>query len=461
MAQEIIKPRILKGFRDSLPPQEIPKRRLIQALTETFESFGFVPIDTPSLEYTEVLLGKGGGETDKQVYRFEDNGGRDISLRFDLTVPFARYMAQHRSELYQPFKRYHIDKVWRGENTQKGRYREFTQCDFDLVGVDSASADFEILMLMRESLARLGAGDFQIRLSHRGLFNQLLHRLGLERFSQEILRTVDKLAKIGPEKTALQLEEICQDGEADAKGASSRILDFIQPRATWGETLANMEELAGPPPASAPDSENGAGRIREIFAMAQTVGIDGNLILDPSITRGLDYYTGVVFESFLTDLPAIGSVCSGGRYNNLAGLYSKEDIPGVGASVGLDRLLAAMDELNRLEHSGSPSEVLIINMDSGLQGHYHQLAARLRREGYRCEVYPEPKKLGPQFKLAEKKTIPAALICGSREYTAGTVGLKDLRTRESWEDVPLEAAGERLSEILKGDQPGPAPQSRD
>lgn len=446
MEQETIKPRILKGFRDSLPPQEIPKRRLIQTLVNTFESFGFVPIDTPALEYTEVLLGKGGGETDKQIYRFEDNGGRDVALRFDLTVPFARYMAQHRSELYQPFKRYHIDKVWRGENTQKGRYREFTQCDFDLVGADSPSADFEILMLMNRALETLGTGDFRIKVSHRGLFNRLLRRLQMEDRSAEILRTVDKLGKIGRDKTAALLEEICTGSAGGAAENAGAILDFIQAGGNWEETLARMEELAGPDET---DQTAAAKRLRDIASMAQTVGISDRLILDPTITRGLDYYTGVVFESFLTDLPAIGSVCSGGRYNSLAGLYSKEDIPGVGASVGLDRLLAALSELGRMESSGSPTELLIINMDENLQGHYHYLADQLRRDGCRCEVYPEPKKMGPQFKLAEKKTIPAALICGTREYQEGTVTLKNLQTRQSWENIPPSEVRKKLAALLK------------
>jgi len=198
-----IEPKVLKGFRDFLPVKEIERKRIISVLEKNFESFGFVPIDTPVLEYTEVLLGKGGGETDKQVYRFEDNGGRDVSMRFDLTVPFARYMAKNRSDLHLPFKRYHINKVWRGENTQRGRYREFMQCDFDIVGIDTASADFEILLMMRDSMKALNISDVTVHFSHRGIFNRLLGKLNIADNSVEILRIVDKLAKIGEDEVKM------------------------------------------------------------------------------------------------------------------------------------------------------------------------------------------------------------------------------------------------------------------
>ena len=237
----LIEPRVLKGFRDFLPAREIERRLVSETLEKSFRSFGFVPIDTPALEYTEILLGKGGGETEKQIYRFTDHGGRDVSLRFDLTVPFARFMAAHRAEIPLPFKRYHIAKVWRGENTQRGRYREFTQCDFDIVGSDSPGADFEILLMMRESLMAIGAGDVSIRLNHRGLFNRFLTRLGVFSQSVEILRTVDKLAKIGEAETRELLNALV------GKDPAAEILDFIRPRDSWDETFQAMTKAAGGP----------------------------------------------------------------------------------------------------------------------------------------------------------------------------------------------------------------------
>ncbi len=335
----IIEPRILKGFRDSLPKQERIKRDLIHSLEMQFRTFGFEPIDTPALEYTDVLLGKGSGETDKQIYRFLDNGKRDVSMRFDLTVPFARFMAAHINELYEPFKRYHIAKVWRGENTQKGRFREFYQCDFDIVGVDSMSADFEILLMMYQSLTAIGLDSFTIKVSHRGLFNTFLAHNGIQEQSAEILRTVDKLSKIG--ETAVR-EQLCTLTDA---AAADRILSFISCGKDFKTAFASLTSLSGGP-------SEASERLEQIFGMIDELGLNDYFELDASITRGLDYYTGIVYETILTDLPSIGSICSGGRYNELASLYTKRSIPGVGASIGLDRLLAALEELESSTDQG-------------------------------------------------------------------------------------------------------------
>ena len=428
---EIIEPRVLKGFRDFLPPLEIQRKEIQRILEKGFESFGFVPIDTPALEYREVLLGKGGGETDKQVYAFQDHGNREVSLRFDLTVPFARFMAGHRNELYLPFKRYHIAKVWRGENTQKGRYREFTQCDFDIVGPDCASADFEIIFMMHASLTALGVRNFRIHISHRGIFNAFLAHNGLENANVEILRSVDKMGKIGRDEVRALLVPLTGEEKAD------RVLDFIRPADTWQETLAKLTELAG---GENPSTE----RVREIFSMAEATGIQDLLVFDPSITRGLDYYTGVVYETFLEELPRIGSVCSGGRYNNLAGLYTKEELPGVGSSIGLDRLMAGLEELGRLESRQAYTRVLILNMEDSLMGRYFDLARRLREEGISAEIFLESRKMKNQFAFAEKKTIPFALICGPDEAARNLVSLKNLETRESFDMISLEKAAEIL-----------------
>ncbi|MBN2051023.1 MAG: histidine--tRNA ligase [Spirochaetales bacterium] len=435
MSGDIIEPKILKGFRDFLPEDEGTRKKIQRRLEDTFESFGFVPIDTPVLEYAEVLLGKGGGETDKQVYRFLDNGKRDVSMRFDLTVPFARYVAAHLSELYLPFKRYHIAKVWRGENTQRGRYREFMQCDFDIVGVDSASADFEILDIMRTSMRQIGVEDFTIHLSHRGLLNRFLRVLGLENRSVEVLRAVDKIPKMGKDEILVLLSDLA--GREKAKD----ILAFTEPEKTNGETLTKIENLSGGP---SPESE----RLRIVFSCAEETGMIGDLLLNPGITRGLDYYTGIVFETFLTALPGLGSVCSGGRYNNLASLYTPREIPGVGSSIGLDRLLAGLEELDKLRSAQPQAHVIIMNLDENLTGYYHNLASELRKGGLGCEVYHEKKKLGQQFNYAEKKHIPLAVICGEEERSAGVVTLKNLVDRQSYEGIkPGELVG-RVRELL-------------
>ncbi len=386
---ELISPQVLKGFRDSLPQQELPKKELMKRLETVFESFGFVPIDTPALEYAEVLLGKGGGETDKQVYRFEDHGGRDVSLRFDLTVPFARFMAAHAAEVGLPFKRYHMAKVWRGENTQRGRYREFVQCDFDIVGTDTAAADFEILLMMTRAMDVLVSGKATIRLSHRGVFNQFLASLGAQDQSVSVLRSVDKLAKIGADEVKKLLLE-----SVDAAGAD-KILAFIGAQGDFLAVLAQLETLSG-------GEGEGSRRLRALYALAGELGIAHRFVLDPSITRGLDYYTGIVYETLLDDLPGIGSVMSGGRYDNLAALYTKQNLPGVGASVGLDRLMAGLEELGLLTASASKSDVLVL---SGNGGAAQVLAQKLRAAGLNAEVYLDDRKVAQQYKYAETKGI--------------------------------------------------------
>jgi histidyl-tRNA synthetase len=418
----LIEPKILKGFRDFLPAAEIERRSLVEKIEASFRSYGFVPIDTPALEYAEILLGKGGGETEKQVYRFTDHGGRDVALRFDLTVPFARFLAEHRQDLPLPFKRYHIAKVWRGENTQRGRYREFTQCDFDIVGSDSPAADFEILLMMRNTLMAIGAGDITIRLNHRGLFNRFLEKLALREKSVEILRIVDKLAKIGRDAALEQL------GEAAGKEAAKAILEYIEPKGNFEETLKAITEAAGGPCA---ESER-MGMIRRFML---DTGTAGSYILDPSITRGLDYYTGVVYETFLNDLPGIGSVCSGGRYDNLAGLYSKEKLSGVGSSIGLDRLISALEALGKTAAAQSYAQTLIACQREEDGGNYQALAQQFRKAGIPCEVFPEAKKLTQQFILAEKKGIRWVIIPGEG---GGPLTLREINLRRDQENLKVE-----------------------
>ncbi len=430
-----IEPRVLKGFRDFLPATEMRRKSLIRTLEDTFSSFGFVPIDTPVLEYSNVLLGKGGGETDKQVYRFIDHGKRDVAMRFDLTVPFARYMAMHRSELYLPFKRYHVNKVFRGENTQRGRYREFMQCDFDIVGTESVSADLEILLMMYAAFQALEVPGVRIHLSHRGAFNHLLRMCGAENRSETVLRAVDKLRKVGRDKTRETLIELV--GEEH----TVRILAFIESRGTMGEVLDEMESILGGP-------TDDTRRLRTLASAVTELGLEESIVLDPSITRGLDYYTGVVFETFLVGVEAIGSVCSGGRYDDLVSLYSKEAMSGVGASIGLDRLVAALEELAIADGEASAAEVLITLQDTALLVHYHDIARQLRAEGIRSEVFPDARKLGQQFAFAERKGIALALICGEEEHRTGTVNLRILAQRETLDRIRLDSLLEEIKRLL-------------
>lgn len=432
--ETFIQPKILKGFRDFLPQDEILRSDLIEKLTKTFRSYGFVPIDTPVLEYTEILLRKSNGETEKQMFRFEDNGGRDVAMRFDLTVPFARFTAQHKEELYFPFKRYHISKVWRGEKPQAGRYREFVQCDFDTVGSDSAVSDFETLSLMKAALSAIGVDEIKIHINHRGIFNRFLKKLGLSEKSEDILRAVDKIAKVGEEKVSAELEEIT--GNADS---SAKIIDYIKPLSSFEETLSHIEELAG-------GEDEDSKRMKTIFSMMKAAGIEGTYMLDPAITRGLDYYTGIVYETFLEKLPSIGSVCSGGRYDNLAGLYMKEKLPGVGSSIGLDRLIAGLSELGITNAKGSYLDVEIFNTDENLNVQYQEVAAKLRKEGISVEVFPDTVKINKQYSVTDKKQIPWGIMLSSNSETANTITLKNLKTREIFESISIEDAASKIKD---------------
>ena len=427
----MITPRTLKGFIDSLPEQETVRQHLIKELQTQFNSFGFLPIDTPALEYSEVLLGKAGGETEKQVYRFQDHGKRDIALRFDLTVPFARFVSQHYSELNFPFKRYHIAKVWRGENTQKGRYREFYQCDFDTIGDDSASSDFDTLSLVQKSFSQMGINNITINISHRQFLLKLFSQLNIiEEIAIEVLRIIDKLHKIGLKETQSLLREYLSQEQIDIisdfillKGSFTEILDAIK------KTLNDPEEVT---------------RIEEIYNIAKSCGIENYLRLDPTITRGLDYYTGIVFETFLTNLPSLGSICSGGRYNNLTSLYSKERMPGVGGSIGLDRLIAGLTELNHKSINKSSSIDILITVTSDSQvALAHSLANKLRDNKRNVEVYLGKKKLGQQFQLAEKKGIKFAVVINEQE---NSLEFKNLEDRQSERFTSIAELIEKLNE---------------
>ncbi len=427
---DLIQPRVLKGFRDFLPQAEIGRTDLTEKITKVYRSFGFVPIDTPVLEYTEILLRKSNGETEKQVFRFRDNGGRDVALRFDLTVPFARFTAEHKSELYFPFKRYHIAKVWRGEKPQAGRYREFVQCDVDTVGSDSAASDFEILNVMKAALNEIGVSDITIHVNHRGIFNRFLLNLGLSDKSEDILRSVDKLAKVGKDEVLKELTE--SSGSAEK---AEKIMEYISSSGSFLEILSKIEELAG-------GADKDTQRMRDIYYMMQAAGIEQTYVLDPSITRGLDYYTGLVYETFLNKLPSIGSVCSGGRYDNLAGLYMKEKVPGVGGSIGIDRLIAGLEQLGLFNSYGSYLDCEIYCQDEKNAVYYQKVAGKMRSLGINVEVFPEAKKMAQQYAVTTAKGVKWGLILGDEEVKNNTVTLKNLLTREITSGISVENACE-------------------
>lgn len=415
--QKLIQPRTLKGFRDYLPAVMMPREKMMQTARETFRSFGYAPIDTPVLEYKEILTGKGSEETDRQLYHFADNGGRAVAMRFDLTVPLARFAAQHIGQLGTPFRRYHIAPVYRGENTQAGRYREFVQADFDIIGPTGEVADIETVSVIHRLLENLGFDRFTVSMNNRAVLSGLLEHLGLADRSVDVLRSLDKLTKIGREKTAAEMVRAAGITPSQADS----VLAITDLDGTAAEVLDRLPALVG----TGQKSASGIERLSDVYHGAIAAGVpEDRLRLDVSIARGLDYYTGMIFETTLDDLPGIGSVCSGGRYDNLAGLYTKQTLPGIGASLGLDRLIAAMEQLELLSSVATPAPVLIVYFDPNHRDDYLRLSARLRDAGVGVELYPEPKKLKAQLKYANDKGFVAAIIAGDAEWDPNSDGLK-------------------------------------
>lgn len=436
----MIEPRTLKGFRDYLPEAMIPRERLIETARRVYRSYGYSPIDTPALEYREILKGKGGDESDKLLYEFKDHGDRDVAMRFDLTVPLARFVAQHIGELGTPFKRYHIATVWRGENTGAGRYREFMQCDFDTIGTRSVVADIETALVIHDLFLALGISRFAIRVNNRQVLTGLLQKLDLADKSTLVLRALDKLGKVGPEKVA---EEMTAAGASLEQAAA--ILKFASLSGTSDEVLSQLDVLVTGSELGGQGVEN----LRQVLAGARAAGVpEERLQLDVSIARGLDYYTGAIYETFLDDLPGIGSVCSGGRYDNLAGLYTKQELPGIGASLGLDRLLAALEKLGLIEKVRTPAPVFIPYFDAARLADYLKLAAQVRAAGIGVEIYPEPKKLGQQLKYADQRGFRVALIAGDREFAANSCQVKDLQSGGS-QTVPLDDGAASIIAAVK------------
>ncbi|MBQ9968219.1 MAG: histidine--tRNA ligase [Oscillospiraceae bacterium] len=431
----IIKPRTLSGFMELLPAPQVQMERIMEALRTTYSLYGFTPLDTPAIESADVLLAKGGGETEKQIYRFQ-KGDSDLALRFDLTVPLAKYVALHYGELSFPFRRYQIGKVYRGERAQRGRFREFYQADIDIIGDGKLDIinEAEIPSIIYKTFTTLGLRRFQIRVNDRKILNGFYASLGLSEKSGDIMRTVDKLEKIGAEKVAVIL---CEDLGLTAEQAKA-ILDFMSITGTNAQVMAALEAYRGKNELL----DQGLDELTTVTKYLAAFGVpEENFAVDLTIARGLDYYTGTVYETCMLDHPEIGSICSGGRYDDLAGYYIDKKLPGVGISIGLTRLFYVLGEQNMLnaQLNTAPADVLVLPMTEDLAPAI-ELSTMLRAEGIRVQLYAEQKKFKAKMSYADKLGIPYAVFLGEDEIAAGTCSVKDLGRGEQVTVTAAEAA---------------------
>lgn len=418
----IIAPSILAGFQEFLPKEQMLFTKMLDAIKSSFESYGFIPLDTPVLEKSNVLLAKSGGDTAKQVYRFE-KGDTDMAMRFDLTVPLARYVAQHYEDLVFPFRRYHIGKVYRGERPQKGRFREFYQCDIDIIGSETLGliSEAEIVSVINATFETLAIGDFTVMLNNRKLLGGFFASLGIDD-PAEALRIVDKLDKIGPEKVAEELEKI-----GICESSAAKIIELTSINGSPSEVLAKLDsmDLRGVNQLL----DTGIEELRTVCGYIGMFGVpESRYMIDLKIARGLDYYTGTVYETKLNGYPELGSICSGGRYENLASNYTKKKLPGVGISIGLSRLFYQLAEAGVISIDGraTPSLVLLIPMGDTLE-YTLSVAKRIRARGIPCETYLGEGKTGKKFGYADKLGIPYAVVIGEDELNAGTITVKNMK----------------------------------
>lgn len=421
-------PRTLAGFMELMPNEQILFEQIKQKIEKTYQKFGFLPLDTPILELSEVLLAKAGGETEKQIYRFE-KGDTDISMRFDLTVPLAKYVAKNYGNLSFPFRRYQIGKVYRGERTQKGRFREFYQCDIDIIGDGELSIinDAELPSVIYNIFKELGFDDFTIHINNRKILNGLFESLNQKENATEILRIIDKIEKIGKEAVIEELEKINVPNES-----INKIIDFIEIEGTTDEKLQKLNELN----IKNEEFEKGLDELTQVVKYVRIFGIpEANFKVDLTIARGLDYYTGTVYETFLNQYRELGSVCSGGRYENLAEYYTDKQLPGVGISIGLTRLFYKLNELQLIKaEKKSIAEVLVVPMVQDLTVPI-QIATDLRKKGISTEVYLNDKKLKAKMKYADKLEIPYVIVVGEDEIKSGIVKIKNMKTGEEKETL--------------------------
>ncbi len=432
---DIIKPRTLSGFMELLPDKQIRFEKMTEILRNTYSSYGFAPLDTPAIEDAQILLAKGGGETEKQIYRFQ-KGDSDLALRFDLTVPLAKYVALHYNDLAFPFRRFQISKVYRGERAQRGRFREFYQADIDIIGDGKLDIlnEAEIPAIIYKVFRGFGLTRFQIRVNNRKILNGFYAMLELAEKSGDIMRTVDKLDKIGPAKVKGILLNDCGLTEEQA----DEILKFIAITGTNAEVLAALEGYAGRNEMF----DQGLSELKAVTVNLAAFGVpEANFAVDLTIARGLDYYTGTVYETTLLDHPEIGSVCSGGRYDNLAGYYIDKALPGVGISIGLTRLFYVLDEQGLLNPQlpSAPADALVLPMTAD-PAPAIAVAEALRSGGIRVQLYGEQKKFKQKMAYANKLGVPFAVLLGEDEISEGVCSVKDMRTGQQVKLAPAEAA---------------------
>ena len=433
-----IKPRTLSGFMELQPDKQVQMDKMRAVLAETYARYGFTPLDTPAIEAAEVLLAKGGGETEKQIYRFT-KGESDLALRFDLTVPLAKYVAANYGQLTFPFRRYQIGKVWRGERAQRGRFREFYQADIDIIGDGALDIlnEAEIPAIIYDTFTRLGLHRFRIRVNNRKVLNGFFAILGLSEQAGDVLRTIDKLDKIGADKVRALLTDTCGVTAEQA----DEILRFIACPGTSADKLAFLEQYRG----RNETFDTGLDELRTVVGYLPAFGVpEENFELDLTIARGLDYYTGTVYETVLLDHPEVGSICSGGRYDDLAGYYTNKSLPGVGISIGLTRLFYILQEQNMISDAvlTAQADVLILPMTDDLSAAV-SLASMLRAGGLRVQLYSEKKKFKAKIGYADKLGIPFVIFLGEDEIAQNVCALKNMDTGEQ-EAVTQAAALETI-----------------
>jgi histidyl-tRNA synthetase len=422
---KLIEPRNLKGFRDYLPKDQIVRARMLEKIKRVFERFGFEPLETPVLEYEDVLTGKYGEEGEMLMYRFKDNGDRKVAMRYDLTVPLARVVAQYPNELPKPFKRYQVAPVWRAENTQRGRYREFYQCDADMVGAEVGIADAECVAIAEQIILELGIKKFQIQVSNRKLLNAIMLAAGVsDKKIVAAIRAIDKLNKIGAKGVSSELQEKVGMKSADAD-------NLIKLVSTKISNLSALNKFVSDNLSDQPQAQQGLEELSKVFESLEAMQVK-NAVIDLALARGMDYYTSTIFEAVLLEKGKEGtfsSVAGGGRYDGLINLFTGKDVPAVGISIGIDRLFSAMQELKLVEKQ-NVVEVLVLNLDKNLEGQYLNIVSQLRKEGVNSEVYYKDADMKKQFAYAESKSIPFALVLGENEQKKKEIGIRDLQTRK-------------------------------
>ena len=438
-----IEPRTLSGFMELLPEEQILFDQMKEVIENTYKMHGFLPLDTPIIELSEILLAKAGGETEKQIYRF-NKGDKDLSLRFDLTVPLSKYVAKNYGNLSFPFRRYQIGKVYRGERTQKGRFREFYQCDIDIIGDEELDVinDAELSSVIYEIFKGLGFEKFTIRINNRKILNGVFENIGEKEKATDILHVIDKIEKIGKENVIKELNEI---GLSEEK--TQKVIEFIEIEGNTDEKIEKLEKLN----IENESFNKGLEELKQVVKYVRIFGIpDSNFKIDLTIARGLDYYTGTVYETFLDDYRELGSVCSGGRYENLAEYYTNKKLPGVGISIGLTRLFYKLNELNLINFERrSISKVLIIPMIENLEIPI-KISNDLRKYRINTEIYLNNKKLKAKFKYADKLKIPYVIIVGEDEINNNVVTVKNMQTGKE-QKAPIDGIGGEVFKIMFND----------